>query len=110
MPTLERCDCQDLRDALDEKLIVEITISSDPQDSVVYAINPPVHLAGEWRIIQFCPFCGRLAGDGLALRGEVYANNRRYGQGKCDMMSYAIDISRAADVSQPIQDSGSSFK
>ena len=75
MPTLERCDCQDLQDAVEECVITAITFEKAGREATIYALNHPSGDDGEAMFILFCPFCGRLAGDGLALRGEVYANN-----------------------------------
>ena len=73
--TLERCDCQDLRDAVEECVITEQGWEKGGRECTIYVLNHPSGDEGEGLLILFCPFCGRLAGDALTLRGELWANN-----------------------------------
>jgi hypothetical protein len=75
MTTLERCDCQDLRDAVGEGVITEQVWGKDGEKRTVYLLNHPSGDEDEGLLMLFCPFCGRLAGDALAMRRELWADN-----------------------------------
>lgn len=75
MGQLEQCDCQKLADAVSDCVITKYSYAKGTRNVTVYALNHPSGEEGDGLFILFCPFCGRLAGDGLAMRQELWANN-----------------------------------